>query len=64
MHMPRAMAIARKLKWPMTPWPSDYYTAPRSAGEGIETGGSFDLLDYAVHEWIGILAYRLSGKAS
>jgi uncharacterized SAM-binding protein YcdF (DUF218 family) len=64
MHMPRAMAIARKLNWPMTPWPSDYYTAPRTGGDSIETGGNFGLMDYAVHEWIGLLAYRLSGKAA
>ena len=62
-HMPRAMAIARKLDWPMTPWPSDYYTAPHDQGDWIAIDG-LGLMDYAVHEWIGILAYRLSGKAA
>jgi uncharacterized SAM-binding protein YcdF (DUF218 family) len=30
MHMPRAMAIARKLDWSTTAWPSDFFTAPDS----------------------------------
>ena len=63
-HMPRAMAIARKLDWPMVPWPSDYMTAPGGGGAGLfDVGGNLGLTDYAMHEWIGMLAYRLSGKA-
>ena len=62
--MPRAMAIARKLSWSMTPWPSDYYTAPRGGGGVLNINGNLHLMDYAVHEWIGLLAYRLSGKAA
>ena len=63
MHMPRAMAVARKLDWPMTPWPSDYITAPSGGGNLLEINGNLGLMDYAVHEWVGLLAYRLSGKA-
>jgi uncharacterized SAM-binding protein YcdF (DUF218 family) len=65
MHMPRAMAIARKLDWPMTPWPSDYLTAP-SGGDvnPLNVTGNFAYIDYVVHEWIGLLAYRLGGKAA
>jgi uncharacterized SAM-binding protein YcdF (DUF218 family) len=63
MHMPRAMAIARKLDWPMTPWPSDFRTGADSGPEFWEIAGNLGLLDYAVHEWIGFEAYRLSGKA-
>jgi uncharacterized SAM-binding protein YcdF (DUF218 family) len=63
-HMPRAMAIARKLNWPMVPWPSDYITAPGGTGAGLfDVGGNLGLTDYAMHEWIGMLAYRLGGKA-
>ncbi len=63
-HMPRAVAVARKLDWPMVPWPSDYITAPGGAGAGLfDVGGNLGLTDYAMHEWIGMLAYRLSGKA-
>jgi uncharacterized SAM-binding protein YcdF (DUF218 family) len=64
MHMPRSMAVAQKLGWQMVPWPSDYVTAPGSNGaDPFDVGGNLGLTDYAVHEWMGILAYRLSGKA-
>ena len=64
MHMPRAMAIARKLDWPMTPWPSDYLTAPSGGGDLLSVTGNLSYIDYVVHEWVGLLAYKLSGKAA
>jgi uncharacterized SAM-binding protein YcdF (DUF218 family) len=64
-HMPRAMAIARKQGWLMLPWPTDYITLPEERGEGwLPLGGSLGLADYVVHEWIGLIAYRLTGKAA
>ena len=63
MHMPRAMAIARKLDWPMMPWPSDFVTGPDSSRDFWEIAGNLWLMDYVVHEWIGLAAYRLSGRA-
>ena len=62
-HMPRAMAIARKQGWPMVPWPTDYFTAPNSKGDWLFVADNLGMADYAVHEWIGMLAYRLTGKA-
>lgn len=64
MHMPRAMAISRKLDWPMTPWPSDYLTAPSGGGDFLSFAGNLSYIDYVVHEWIGLLAYKLTGKAA
>jgi uncharacterized SAM-binding protein YcdF (DUF218 family) len=63
MHMPRAIAVARKLNWPMTPWPTDFMTGPQTGGDIWEISGNFAFLDYVVHEWIGLAAYRLSDKA-
>jgi uncharacterized SAM-binding protein YcdF (DUF218 family) len=63
MHMPRAMAITRKLDWPMTPWPTDFMTGDQTGRDIWEIPGNFSSLDYVVHEWIGLAAYRLSGKA-
>jgi uncharacterized SAM-binding protein YcdF (DUF218 family) len=72
MHMPRAMAIARKLDWQMTPWPSDFRTGFESTNPSwsivddiglLDTADNLGLLDYVVHEWVGLAAYRVSGKA-
>lgn len=62
-HMPRAMAIAREQGWPMLPWPTDYITSPDSGGSWFGYSG-LGLADYAVHEWVGMIAYRLTGKAA
>jgi uncharacterized SAM-binding protein YcdF (DUF218 family) len=62
-HMPRAMAIARRQAWPMLPWPTDYLTRPDSSGTWLAPGG-LALADYVVHEWVGMIAYRLTGKAA
>jgi uncharacterized SAM-binding protein YcdF (DUF218 family) len=60
-HMPRAMAVARRLGWTMRAWPSDYATMP---GGGPESFGiNVTHLDLAAHEWAGLLAYRLAGRA-
>ena len=61
-HMPRAMAIARRVGWPMQPWPSDYATGHFSFHRE-EFGSNLGNLDLAAHEWVGLLAYRLSGRA-
>ncbi|MEI9886166.1 MAG: YdcF family protein [Rhizomicrobium sp.] len=62
-HMPRAMAIARKLGWRMVPWPSDYIsTAAPALRFGFPSEGLLHI-DYALHEWIGLALYRLTGRA-
>ena len=48
----------------MLPWPTDYITMPDHGAGWLETSGDFGLADYVVHEWIGIIAYRLTGKAA
>ena len=62
-HMPRSMAIARKNAWRMVAWPSDYITGPKIGGMDFDIGGNLAMTDFAVHEAIGGLAYRLTGKA-
>ena len=63
MHMPRAMAIADQLNWPMTPWPTDFITGSSGGHEFWQITPNLDLLDYVAHEWIGLAVYRLTGKA-
>jgi uncharacterized SAM-binding protein YcdF (DUF218 family) len=62
-HMPRSMAIARKNDWAMVAWPSDYITGPQISGMDFEIGANLAMTDFAVHEAIGVLAYRLTGKS-
>jgi uncharacterized SAM-binding protein YcdF (DUF218 family) len=62
-HMPRAMKIAAKVKWPMIPWPSDYMTAANSHYQFREFPENLKRSDLAIHEGIGVLVYRLTGKA-
>jgi uncharacterized SAM-binding protein YcdF (DUF218 family) len=63
-HMPRAMAIARKLDWQIQAWPTDFITSPDGHSDPFEFGGNLGLADTALHEWVGILAYRVTGKAA
>jgi hypothetical protein len=50
----------------MIPWPTDYITAPR--GGLWDFGGEWNLparlavTDAAVHEWVGLVAYQISGR--
>lgn len=63
-HMPRAMGVAQKLGWKMMPWPSDYLTGKDYAGPEFPSSFSANLnqFELAVHEWMGLAAYRLTSK--
>ena len=62
-HMPRAMGVAQHLKWNMRAWPYDYRTH-ESAVAFYDSSLSDNLveLEETIHEWVGLLAYRLTGK--
>ena len=59
-HMPRAMGCFRAVGWDMVPDPVDYETS------GAWFGFFFDhdalTLETAMHEWLGLVAYRLLGR--
>jgi uncharacterized SAM-binding protein YcdF (DUF218 family) len=61
-HMPRAVGCFRRLGWRVIPYPVDY----RTEGEGEPlrplalAAGMMDL-SVALHEWLGLLAYRIQG---
>lgn len=63
-HMPRAMAIAKKVGWNVQPWPSDYMTAPQGYPRNLNISRNLERTNFAVHEYLGLLVYRLTGKAS
>ncbi len=64
-HMPRSVATFRSAGWSVLPYPVDY----RSSGvDGklswqLEVANSLRESDLAVHEWIGLIAYRLLGRS-
>ena len=62
-HMPRAMAVARSLGWPLVPWPSNYLTTGTTFQPAVSLGANLARLDLAAHEWLGLLIYRLDHKA-
>lgn len=64
LHLPRAMAVAEKLHWALTPWPADYLTTRSGPERHLSLAANLAHLDLAFHERLGLLAYRLSGKAS
>lgn len=65
-HMPRSMGVFRKAGFPVDPWPVDYRTAGPSdrlrlfdaPAEGLKR------LDQATREWVGLIAYWLTGRSS
>lgn len=63
-HMPRSMALFRKADFAVLPWPVDYRT---SGQEGIgffrdNPGDSLQNTTMGIREWIGLVAYWLSGR--
>lgn len=63
-HMPRSMALFRKADFPVLPWPVDYRTSGRE-GIGVMRDNPVDSIQtttLAVREWIGLVAYYLSGR--
>ena len=65
-HMPRAIAAFRAAGFPVEAYPVDWRTrGPIDATQpfaSLTTGLS--ITDYATHEWVGLLAYRLTGRTS
>ena len=65
-HIPRSVGIFRAAGWPVVAYPVDYRTSG-TAHDWWPTAKVIDQqrkLDVAVHEWIGLVAYWLTGKTS
>lgn len=63
-HMPRSMALFRKAGFPVVAWPTDYRTSGLE-GLSVFPDNAADELDKTtsgLREWIGLLAYWLSGR--
>ena len=64
-HMPRAIGCFRRAGFAVEAYPVDWHTRPRLRLAPIEhIASGLGALDNAVHEWIGLIAYRLRGRTS
>lgn len=65
MHMPRAVACFRAARRQILPYPVDFQNeATRSLGDlfNFSLLGNLTRADTAAHEWVGLLAYRMTGR--
>lgn len=63
-HMPRSMGCFQVVGWDVLPWPADYRTSGPADLTRFVSQPSVGLqrVDVATKEWIGLVAYRLSGR--
>ncbi len=63
-HMPRAMGIFRRAGFNVIAYPVDYHTFGDQRDLLLARSGLDQIMmfEYAVHEWIGLVAYHLTGK--
>ena len=63
-HMPRAVGCFRRIDWPIIPFPVDYRTEGQPAWwpPRLDLVGGLGSLGLAVHEWVGLAAYRLTDR--
>jgi uncharacterized SAM-binding protein YcdF (DUF218 family) len=64
-HMPRAIGAFRAAGFVVEPWPVDYRTAgPWDAVRLFDApADGLKRLDTAMHEWIGLVSYRVTGRS-
>jgi uncharacterized SAM-binding protein YcdF (DUF218 family) len=63
-HMPRSVGIFRHLGFDVIPYPVGYRTFGDERDFLLPTSviDKVIMIDYSVREWVGLLAYRLTGK--
>ena len=63
-HMPRAVASFQAVDWRVIPYPVDYRTGGSPGwGIGLVPTRLVDLRT-ALHEWVGLMVYRIMGRTS
>ncbi len=62
-HMPRAMRSFKDAGWTgLVSWPVDYRTYALTDGVGWNLTKNLQVLNTAIREQVGQIAYRLSGR--
>jgi uncharacterized SAM-binding protein YcdF (DUF218 family) len=63
-HMPRAYGCFSRVGWKVLPYPVDYLTrGDFDASPGFDFTGGLSMLGLALHEWIGMIAYRVLDRS-
>ncbi|HEY8906437.1 MAG TPA: YdcF family protein [Rhodoferax sp.] len=62
-HMPRAMAAFQKAGWAVTAYPVDFRTGLKTPWTQYSMDQGVKKWRLALHEMLGLLAYRLAGRA-
>ncbi len=64
-HMPRSVGIFCKAGWPVITYPVDHYASPDNSFRiGFSLAGHFASLMLGMKEWVGLLAYYVTGKTT
>jgi uncharacterized SAM-binding protein YcdF (DUF218 family) len=63
-HMPRSMGVFRAAGWDLIPFPVDYQTTGKEYLPGFSPVPIWQQLRLAVHEYIGLVTYYVSGYTS
>jgi uncharacterized SAM-binding protein YcdF (DUF218 family) len=65
-HMPRAVGAFRKAGFEIEPYPVDWITTGETLWPGFPNSfvNGLGAIDNAAHEWVGMLAYWLTGRSS
>jgi uncharacterized SAM-binding protein YcdF (DUF218 family) len=62
-HMPRSMGLFRRAGFNVVAYPVDYHTYGDSQDWSLRDAATgLRVFDIAVHEWIGLIVYRATGK--
>lgn len=64
-HMPRSVGVFRKIGWPVIPYPVDHWSTPgQLLSFEFSLSGHLRDLRHGAKEWVGLLAYYMTGKTS
>jgi uncharacterized SAM-binding protein YcdF (DUF218 family) len=61
-HMPRSLATFQKAGWNVKAYPVDFRTGGSTPWTSYSLSGGADQWELLFHEWLGLAAYRLSGR--
>jgi len=64
-HMPRSIVVFCAQNWTVTPYPVDHYSRKGNLLRvNFDFARNLSVLGIATREWVGLIAYRISGRTS